>query len=864
MMKKLIIFLSPFLIVLSSIHYGSPFLLDKLFIVIVIAMFLTMVVYAALREGTISFPRTRFYIPILLFLAFIVIQQAIIMPENQRYIFEAVFLFFLIVLFFVYFYSGFGKRENSLYIIEAVVYTNAFLLFIYLMQSFSHFKHGEDVFSGWLVNHNHIAMLAGMLLPYAIALSTYRHQNIKNRILWLVTFFILFISFLFSVSRGAYISFVLSISITVLASAWLGLYSKKTAFILFGAGVLAGAFILNLYPFEHRIFSNLFILSASQRLGIWLGSIRMFLRHPLIGFGIGTYEDAFHMFRPSDILYLVNHAHNIFLEIADDTGIVGLGLFLWILFAWIYALISEMKHTSSDFKKTVIWAGFTSTLFLIFHNFVDFGILVPSNAISAVLVMAGTASVMQINGNNLPLDYVRVLSRRQSMVIGILTGIFFVSVTFLCSRAIYGQYLYEEGRYYLSANPRALASLERNAGGETRTELLEKVIQRLTVAQRYINTDKVHFETGNAWFKSFTQSGDMTSLDNAIAQFKQAAQLCRWNPYYPEDIGGLYQYKGDIKDAILYTKQSLALDPSNASLCLRMANMELENGNEDSAIHYYEKACGIYPPYTWQVISELILYNVNMDKIKQTAHALPDGEWVLANELIKTPRVGLGYSVPADKALRAGKGSVADNDVHIAANILKRLMADDIHNLQRYVPLFISITPNKMDALAQLESLHITSTDMLYYIAMLQYQTGRDNAAINGLSHIIDTDNTYRDAYQLLSNIYASENKPDDAIAVLKKAIYYIPSDYVLYAMLGAFYNQENDWYNAVESYKMAVLFNPLYENGYVQMALIYKAQGMDEQARDVIKKGIDAVPQSVQLRHALDEIQGSKLKTQD
>jgi tetratricopeptide (TPR) repeat protein len=394
--------------------------------------------------------------------------------------------------------------------------------------------------------------------------------------------------------------------------------------------------------------------------------------------------------------------------------------------------------------------------------------------------------------------------------------------------------------------------------------LLAKAIQRFTIAQRYINTDKVHFEAGNAWFKSFTHSGDMTSLDNAIAQFKQAAHLCKWNPYYPEDIGGLYQYKGDIKDAIVYTKQSLALDPSNASLCLRMADMELEDGNEDSAISYYEKACNIYPPYTWDAIPRLITSNVDMDKIQRTAQALPDGEWVLANELIKTPRVSLGYTAPVDRELGQGKESAADTDIHRAAGILKGLMADDTANLQRYVPLFIAITPDKKDALSQLEALHRTNADMLFYIAQLQEQTGDNASAVNGLNHIIDTDNTYRDAYQLLANIYASQNKLEEAIEVLKKGLYYLPSDSVFYAMLGAFYNQENDWYQAVESYRMAVMLNPLYENGYVQMALIYKAQGMDAQAIDIVKRGLEAVPKSNQLRQTLKEIQDSKLKIQD
>ena len=856
MIKLLIIFFSPVLIILSSLHYGSPFLFDKLLIALAILLLLTMLVYLTLLEssdGQISLPHDRFYIPVFLFLAYIAIQTAILSPANQRYLFGAILLFFLIVLFFVYLYAGFGKRENSLYLLQSVVYTNSILLFVYLVRAFSRFKVGEHVFSGWLVNHNHSAMLTGMLLPFAIALSVYRHQRMRDRVMWFGSLFILLVSFLFSVSRGAYISFILAITITLLASAWLGLYRKKTAFILLGAGVLAGFFILSLYPFEHSIFSSLFILSASQRLGIWLGSLKMFLHHPFIGWGIGTYGDAFHKFRPADILYFVNHAHNIFIEIADDTGIIGLGLLIWILSAWFYALIREMKQTSSDFKKAVLWAGLTSTLFLIFHNFVDFGILVPSNAISALLVMAGTASVMQINSQNLPLDYVKVFSKQQRVLIGILTGIFFISVVVLCSRALYGQYLYEQGKKELSARPQALSSLDKKGKvqGDARAQWPAQALRKLTRAQRYITTDRVYFETGKAWFKTFEQTGSMPALDNTITQFKRAAQLGPWNPYYPEDIGGLYQYKGDLQDAILYTERSLTLDPSNASLCLRMADLELEQGNEDTAIAYYKKASRIYPPYTWDTLSMLLLNDVAMVKIRQTAATLPDGEWVLANELIKTPRVSLRAPAPADTGLMQDTGH-AGRDIDIAAGILKGLMLSDTANLKRYIPLFLSITPDNKHALAQLAALHLSDTVMLFYLAVLQNQTGNTASATTALTYIIHKDNTCGDAYQLLANIYASENKREDAIEVLKTGLYYLPSDAVFYEMLGGLYNQENDWYNAIESYKMAVMFNPLYENGYVQIALIYRAQGLDEQARDIIKKGLEALPQSTQLKQLL------------
>jgi tetratricopeptide (TPR) repeat protein/O-antigen ligase len=839
MIKKIIIFLTPFLIVLSSLHYGSPFIIDKLFIVAGIFIIFVILFYSSLMQEHTGIPRSKLYIPVILFIAYIVLQTIITGTNNQRYTVESLFLSSLIILFLILFYACFDKRENSLYLIQSVLYTNGALVLIYLIIAFGHFKKGEHVFSGWLVNHNHMAMLTGMLMPYAIALSVYRHQKILERIIWFVTLFVLLIGFLFSVSRGGYISLILALSITVLTSAWIGLYSKKLAISLFLVSVIVGIFIINLYPFEHRIFSNLFILSASQRLGIWYGSLKMFLHHPVIGYGIGTYEDAFHMFRPSDILYLVNHAHNVFIETADETGIIGFGLLLWIIIAWIYTLIKTMKHASSNLKKAVLWAGLTSTLFLIFHNFVDFGILVPSNAISAMLLFAGTLSITKVNGDELPPDYIIKLSKLQRVAIGTIGTIIFVIVITFCSRIIYGEFLYNKGKIALEH------------------EDLEQAIKLFTSAQRFIHTDRVFFETGDAWFRLFNRSDSIEALDKAITQLKEAERLCRWNPYYPEDIGGLYQYKGDLSKSIMYTEKALALDPSNASLCLRIADLELENNNLEKAVSYYKKACDIYPPYTWNALSKLIVYNVDTEQLKQIAKLLPDGQWVLANELINTPSVSLGTTVPdvteLKQTIEMQKHST--HNMVAAASILKELMLKEPDNLQRYIPLFISIMPDKKEALNQLQSMHLSDTTMLFYIAMLQAQVNDTDSAIKTLSYIIDNNNTYKPAYQLLSSIYASKNRLEDAIDVLKRGIYYVPSDYALYAMLGALYNQENDWYNAIESYKMAILFNPDYENGYVQMAMIYKAQGMYTQALNIAKQGMDVIPQSKQLKQTIEEL---------
>ncbi|MGB9734885.1 MAG: O-antigen ligase family protein [bacterium] len=838
MIKKIIIFIIPFLIIFSSVHYGSPFIIDKLLIVVLIDLLLAAIFYSSLLEDQIYLPGGKFYVPVIIFFVYIIIQTAILGMANQRYLIESLFLSYLILLYFIYLFVSFEKRENSMYLFRLVIHTNSAFLLVYLILAFGHLSKGEHAFSGWLINHNHMAMLTGMLIPYAIAFSVYKHQSLKDRILWLVSLLLLIIGFLFSVSRGAYISLVMAIALSVFVFAWLGVYNKKLAIVLFLTSIAVGAFIVTLYPFENKIFSNLFILSASQRLGIWYGSLRMFLEHPVLGFGIGTYEDAFHRFRPSDILYLVNHAHNVFIEAADETGIVGSGLLLWIISAWLYIIIKNAKRTSSNLKRVILWAGFASTLFLIFHNFIDFGILVPSNAISAIILFAGTSAIIQLNSDDLPPDYILQPSRQSRIVVGIIGTIIFTGVVIFCARAIYGEYLYNKGKSAIKHHD------------------TEYAIKLFTSAQRFINTDKLYFEAGNAWFNLFTGTGDTTALDKAIAEMKHAERLCEWNPYYKEDIGGLYQNKGDLQKAVLYTKRALYYDPTNASLCLRIGTLELETDSIDQAITYFEKACKIYPPYAWDAISQLIIHNVDMKRIEQTAMLLPDGQWVLANELINTPDVSLGYTTPTNEELKQSINvqDMQNNHIVIASDILKQLMQKDPANLQRYVPMFIAITPDKKNALAQLKALNISSGTMLFYIATLESQTNNNASAIKTLLYIIEKDRTYKPAYQLLASIYASQNNLEEAIDLLKTGLYYIPSDYSLYAMLGALYNQENDWYNAVESYKMSVLLNPDYENGYVQMSLIYRAQGMLTQAMDIAKKGLSVLPESRQLKQIVQE----------
>ncbi|MBI2430614.1 MAG: hypothetical protein HYV39_01215 [Candidatus Levybacteria bacterium] len=68
--------------------------------------------------------------------------------------------------------------------------------------------------------------------------------------------------------------------------------------------------------------------SWDNRMIIWQGGLEAFLRRPILGYGQENFELAFTKVR----FFNVDNAHNIFLEIAVSSGIVGLSLFLVIFF----------------------------------------------------------------------------------------------------------------------------------------------------------------------------------------------------------------------------------------------------------------------------------------------------------------------------------------------------------------------------------------------------------------------------------------------------------------------------------------------------------------------------------------------------
>jgi len=73
--------------------------------------------------------------------------------------------------------------------------------------------------------------------------------------------------------------------------------------------------------------------STAERLAHWIAGVRMFMDHPLTGVGVGNYPDAYSRYFVTIFVNSLGHAHNYYINIAAETGAIGLTAFLLFLMA---------------------------------------------------------------------------------------------------------------------------------------------------------------------------------------------------------------------------------------------------------------------------------------------------------------------------------------------------------------------------------------------------------------------------------------------------------------------------------------------------------------------------------------------------
>jgi O-antigen ligase len=91
--------------------------------------------------------------------------------------------------------------------------------------------------------------------------------------------------------------------------------------------------------------------STAERLAHWFAGLHMFVDHPILGVGIGNYPDAYPRYFITIFTDPLGHAHNYYINIAAETGLIGLMAFILFLLAIFVAGGHSLLVISKKWKQ---------------------------------------------------------------------------------------------------------------------------------------------------------------------------------------------------------------------------------------------------------------------------------------------------------------------------------------------------------------------------------------------------------------------------------------------------------------------------------------------------------------------------------
>jgi O-antigen ligase len=163
------------------------------------------------------------------------------------------------------------------------------------------------------------------------------------------------VAFFFSLSRGAWLGFALALGVILALRSRRALAALSVGTVLFVASLVLGS--LNLLPaavadriadipryFGLNLFDPRAVVLTDENFAIvdrmahWFAAWNMFVANPWLGVGIGNYGTVYAQFGLREWRDSLGHAHNFYLNLLAEAGIIGLAFYLLaVVFMLVYA-----------------------------------------------------------------------------------------------------------------------------------------------------------------------------------------------------------------------------------------------------------------------------------------------------------------------------------------------------------------------------------------------------------------------------------------------------------------------------------------------------------------------------------------------
>jgi O-antigen ligase len=259
---------------------------------------------------------------------------------------------------------------------------------------------------GPFINRHHFAGYMEMTLALPLGLLFAGSLEKEKRFVYLFAAMLMGVALVMTNSRGGIISVVAEI----LFLAALTMFRKRKKAEVAHASRIRNAALRSALALVLIVglFASVVILGGESVLSRFVGTVNsddpttgrahfwsvttdIIKAHPLLGTGLGAFPVVYTRYDSRNGLYRLEQAHNDYLQVLSDGGIIGaaLGLFFIII---LFRMGFARRESRDDFRSGVAVGALAGCFAVLVHSFFDFTLHTTSNAL-LFLVLAALATM---------------------------------------------------------------------------------------------------------------------------------------------------------------------------------------------------------------------------------------------------------------------------------------------------------------------------------------------------------------------------------------------------------------------------------------------------------------------------------------
>jgi O-antigen ligase len=261
---------------------------------------------------------------------------------------------------------------------------------------------------GPFINRHHFAGYMELTLALPLGLLFAGSVDREKKLLYLFLAGMMGVALFMTTSRGGVISLVAEVFFFVLVTAFWRKENERTkrrtsrirtaivrlalgvalmVGLVIGVALIGGGDI----PLNRLVDSVNTNDPTTGRAHFWSVTLNMIKAHPVLGTGLGAFGVIYTRFDSHNGLLRLEQAHNDYLQVLSDGGIVG--AFLAVSFvALLFARAFYRMGTRDPFRRGVALASLGGCLAVLVHSFFDFTLHTTANAL-LFLVLAALATL---------------------------------------------------------------------------------------------------------------------------------------------------------------------------------------------------------------------------------------------------------------------------------------------------------------------------------------------------------------------------------------------------------------------------------------------------------------------------------------